>query len=223
MAGVMKFVAVMIVMTGLTGCTPAPEIPESRWEYGRLVEVQSKNVSKLYRDLQADLSKYQRVILDEPIVAFRGDWHPENEASLSRVSIPDSALIRKRLAELLQQSFAAELQRGGYGVVAEPAVDVLEVRIEIIDLYISYAGIAAAAGRSAPYWIDPSQMTLVVELRDSVNGAVIARAYDQQLSRETNALRLENGAWSSVAAQNAASHWASLLRRALDASRGKKQ
>ena len=60
--------------------------------------------------------------------------------------------------------------------------DTLRVSAAIVNLYVT-APDTMSAGRSRTYTANSGQMTLVVELRDSVTGELLARAVDTQRGR----------------------------------------
>lgn len=209
---------------GLSGCeTPAPQAAEKIGDYNRMERVQVPGIEQVYRKQGADLSGYTSVMLDEPLVSFRENWRPEDDPSLTGVDLPDLATVRKRLSQQFQQALSTKLQEGGgYPVIAAPAPNVLQVKAELNDLYISSSAIRTAAGGEKPYYMEFSEVTLVMELRDSATGALLYRAYDHRSSRDKEAVQLDNGNWNSPALRGAMDYWASMLRRSLDAVRSRK-
>ena len=67
---------------------------------------------------------------------------------------------------------------------------------------------------------DSGEMTLISELRDSVTGTLLARAFDR---REDNGMMWQwtNSVTNSADARRIITSWADTLRNALDAARGK--
>jgi hypothetical protein len=59
-------------------------------------------------------------------------------------------------------------------------------------------------------------MTLVMELRDSVSGELLARAVDRRVSRGANAWTISNRMTNTAEARHAFRTWAAALRRGLD-------
>jgi len=64
-------------------------------------------------------------------------------------------------------------------------------------------------------------MTLVVELRDSVTGELLARAVDTQRGRSTGAMSFTNNVTNTADARRAIGIWATALRQGLDELYGK--
>jgi len=73
-----------------------------------------------------------------------------------------------------------------------------------------------APGRSRTYTANPGSMTLVMELRDSITGELLARAVDTRGGRATGTMTLTNRVTNTAEARRAIGVWASALRRALD-------
>jgi hypothetical protein len=99
-----------------------------------------------------------------------------------RLNAADVAAIKDQLADLFQETFRAELARGGYALVNEPGPDTLRVTPAVVELYIT-APVAGPAGSARTYVANSGRMTLVAELRDSMTGEVLARAVDTQSGR----------------------------------------
>src|SRR5436190_362149 len=73
--------------------------------------------------------------------------------------------------------FTKAFNEGGYPVVAAPGPDVLRVRVAVMNITVT-APEAQTAGRSRSYAEEAGYATLVVEVRDSVTGAILGRAVD---------------------------------------------
>jgi hypothetical protein len=116
---------------------------------------------------------------------------------------------------LFQETFRAELARGGYTLVDAAGPDTLQVTPAIVNLLIT-APADASVGRSRTYTSDSGRMTLVVELRDSVTGEVLARAIDTRSGRGSGQLTWTNRVTNMADARQAIGIWASALRRGLD-------
>ena len=185
-----------------------------------LVKVKNKTVDLLYKRPDATLAKYNKVILKPIDVQFSKNFDPGQGSVLYKMNPPDREKIKTELAEQFAKVFQKELEeKGGYPVVTESGADVLEMRAAIVNLYINAPDVSMqTAGRVKTYSADAGEMTLVMELRDSVSGAILAQAYDRRTAG--------NGMWSwSTSVSNSAEArqlfgvWASALRKAFDASR----
>jgi hypothetical protein len=201
------------VLALLNGCVVnAPPVAE-RTPDG-LVRIQAKQVDTLYAMPGASLARYHRVMLDPVDLAFKIDWpqrHPE-------VSESDVARIRSQGAAVFPEVFSTALTANdGYPLTMQPGADVLRVSASIAELDV--AATPGMAGSQRMYVVSPSDLTLLMELRDSRSGALIARAIDREKGRTSGNLRVEGAVENSAEARRALEMWAGLLRSALDSAR----
>lgn len=198
----------------LAGCVVNPA-PVNENTADGLVRVTGGRADEVYARPGAALGHYRRVMLDSVELAFKPDWqkrHPE-------VTADEVTRIRSQGAGVFREIFGFALStHGGYGLATQPASDVLRVSATISDL-----DVAAAAGTSRMYVVSPSDLTMILELRDSQSGALLVRALDRERGRQAGDLRVEDAVSNSVEARKALEMWAGLLRAALDEARGTPQ
>jgi Protein of unknown function (DUF3313) len=200
---------------------PGTPIDQVSTEDG-LQRMEVKGVDAVYRKPEADVSKYDKLLLRPITVAFRKDWDPTKDSALYSMHPPDREKIKTGLAENFAEVFTQELTKGGYQVVTEPAPDVLELQAAIIDLYINAPDVSMqTAGRVRTYSVDAGEMTLVAELRDSITGELVARAYDHKSGTNTGLMQPANQVWNTAEARRAMQTWARVLVQRLDAVKGK--
>ena len=168
----------------------------------------------------ATLAGYTKLLIEQPIdVTFHKDWDPTGPGSRFKVSTGDQLRIRTGVGQVVYDSFVKELAKGGYTVVTDPGPEVLRVKAQIINLYVTAPDVMTA-GRSRTYIVSAGQMTLLAELSDSETGEVLAQVGDQKVSRDTGQFRMSSGVFNVAEAQTAASSWARVLRTALDSAKG---
>jgi hypothetical protein len=194
--------------------------PPKEWD--GLARVSSKQLDLLYKLPEADFSGYKRVRLDPIEVEFDKNWKPNaSERSPSRrLTDSDLVKIKQALAEEFRKVFTEELTKNGYPVVNEDSEDVLRVSAAIVNLYIN-APDKMSAGRSRTYTTSAGHMTLLVELRDSVTGKLMARAIDSVQGRDTGSFQITNSVTNMGAARDALSKWARVLREGMDDATGR--
>jgi len=176
----------------------------------------SKKLDLLYVQPGATLSSYNKVWLEPVQVAFSKSWKPDPR----KVDSQDRERIRTEMAAEFQRIFKQELEeKGGYALVDAAGADVLRVLPAIIDLYIA-APDTHEAGRTKVYSVSPGQMTLVIELRDSESGAILARAADNK-GRSFGPMQWNTRGTNVTEARRILREWATTLRAGLDAARGK--
>ena len=182
-----------------------------------LVKVQVKNVDSVLRRPGVDWGSYTRVKIAPVQVSFSKSWNPRDYGSFG-LRGSDVDRIRRDLANLTLQVFSKVLGEGGYAVVQEAGEGVLEVEPNIVNLYIN-APDTMDAGRSRSYVLSAGEMTLALELRDSVTGTLLAEARDRKRGPEHSTLQVSNRVVNRQEAERALRVWAGQLKTALDSTR----
>jgi hypothetical protein len=218
--------AALLAMTSmlLVACEapPGPPTVAQTGDYNRMQRVHFPNIDSVYRKPAADLSVYAKVMVAAPTVAFRENWRPADDPTLVRLNLPDPAAVSERVSEQFLQTLTTRLaENNGYAVVAAPGTDVLQVKAAISDLYFSSSALQTAAGDGEPYYMESSEITVAIELRDSTTGELLCLVTDHRASPNARTVELSQGLWSSPGLRAASDHWASSLRRFLDQARSK--
>lgn len=163
----------------------ADEAPES-WD--GLVEVKPKRMDAAYLLPGADFRPYTKLMIDPTQVAFNKDWMKSiNDATrdMSRkVTDADAARILEAARTNFDDVFQEAFQKAGYEVVKTPGPDVLRVLTAVANLYLN-APDTLTPGRSRTYTANAGEATLVLEVRDSVTGALLARVFDRRQTRDS--------------------------------------
>ncbi len=190
-----------------------PEITEDG-----LHRIHDGKLALVYADPGADLSQYSRVHLIEAYVAFKKNWARDHRSgsATGRISSSDMEKIKSSLAEEFNTIFRDELEKNGYELTDEAADDVMIVRPAIINLDVN-APDKLSAGRSQTYTASAGEMTLYVELIDSVTGDTFAKALDRRADNARGGFYTwTNSVTNRAAAQHILRGWATILREALD-------
>jgi hypothetical protein len=132
-----------------------------------------------------------------------------------RVTSSDVEKIKQRLADEFRTVFTESLKEGGYPVVDQAADDVLLLRPAIINLDVNAPDIPRA-GRSQTYTDSAGEMTLYIELYDSVTGDLIAKAVDRRIDRNNGYYTWSNSVTNRAAADRILKGWAEILITALN-------
>jgi hypothetical protein len=180
--------SLVIAVYSLSALARKQEYPEVT-EDG-LHRVHDSKLAAVYAKPGADLSPYSRVIILEPTVAFKKNWKrhqwSRSASKLNTSSRVNTKKIKKELAQEFETILAEALNSGGYEVVTDAADNVLLIRPFIVNLDI-VAPQTNGAGRSNNYTRSAGEMTLYIELRDSVTGKLIAKAADRHIDNPNNA------------------------------------
>lgn len=209
-----------LAATVLSGCATPPAGPPAEWD--GLVLRPDTRLGAVFVKPNAELVGYTSVLLDPLQISFSTNWDPNSgtRGLRNRLNAADVAAIKDQLAGLFQETFRAELARGGFAIVTEPGPDTLRVSPAVIELYIT-APDTPSAGRSRTYVANSGRMTLVAELRDSVTGEILARAVDTQSGRGFGTMTWTNRVTNMSDARGAIQIWATALRRAMDEMHGR--
>jgi hypothetical protein len=181
--------AVVLVL----GAAPAALAAKAPANWDGLTRVPSKRFDYVYVQPGADFRGYRRVMLDPTEVAFRKDWVQEYNGTVrgldDRIETKDAARILGNVQKGFEDIFRKAHVDAGYEVVTEPAPDVLRVRTAIINLWASAP--IEPTGRGRTFSREAGAATLVVEVRDSVSGALLGRAVDGRLAGDMPWMRTE--------------------------------
>lgn len=209
--------ATVLFATAGTAIAKQEELPEVT-EDG-LHRVPDSKMAIVYAEPGADLAQYERIQLMDAYVAFKKNWARDQRsrsADKLRVNSRDIEKIKGDLAKEFQAVFKKTLEDGGYEVVEESAEDVLLVRPAIINLDVN-APDTMSAGRSRTYTSSAGEMTLYIEIYDSVTGDLIAKALDRRIDTSRQGYYTwTNSVTNSAAAKRILGGWASILLDALN-------
>lgn len=211
----------LLLLSGLLLAAPAgAQSTGSAWTRDGLEPITVKGLDAAFARPGASLAPYDKILLRPVTVAFHKDWARNmSTGSRFRVSSTDMQRIRTRLANRLQDAVRSELAAGGYKLVDAPADDVLDVQMDIVNLYVPAPAIGSGMHQPDVYAVSAGQASLIVQLHDSVTGDAIARAVQHYASAERAQMTRIDDFENDVEAGKACAAWARSLREALDRSR----
>lgn len=187
-----------------------------------LHRVEDSRLAVVYAEPGADLAGYRRVQLLEAYVAFKKNWQRDQRnrsADPLGITSRDVEKIKNDLSRGFHDVFREVLESNGYAVVEQTGDDVLLVRPAIINLDVN-APDTMVAGRSRTYTDSAGEMTLYVELYDSVTGDLIAKAMDRRTDRNRDGFYTwTNSVTNRMAANRIMQGWANILVDALNQAR----
>lgn len=213
----LNLLTLLILTFSLASPTQAqPEEPPDTTKDG-LERVPDSQVALLYVQPGATLAPYTRVALIDPQVSFVAGYKNRMNARLhntARVTDADMEDMQAALAQLFREVFTNELQNnGGYVLVDGAADDVLALRPAIIDLDVLGPELSPNQRSTVP---SVGEMTLYLELADSITGNILAKVLDHQFDRTRVTTALRNRDRNERAFRAMLEHWAVLMRESLD-------
>jgi hypothetical protein len=191
----------------------ADEMPETTPE--GLVLIENTKLNTVYVRPGATLDHYTKVVLFDVEVAFRKDWDRDYNRTVlpgtTRVRPKDMERIKAGLAEEFKTVFTEELQdKRGYEVVETADYDVLVVKAAIINLDVTAPQLRGTSN-DRNVITSAGQMTLWMELHDSVTGELIARVIDPAVDNRNGLAFRASTSGNKSAARKILSEWASIL------------
>jgi hypothetical protein len=206
----------LLFTVAITTLAQNEELPEVTEDGLRLVP--DSRLAIVYAEPGASLAEYKRVNILDPYVAFKKNWERDqrrSSASSLRLTSKDIENIKNKLAEEFRLVFTEVLEDGGYPVVETAGDDVLLIRPAIINLDVTAPDVPRA-GRTTSYVSSAGEMTLYLEVYDSVTGDLIAKALDRKADRNNNSFYTwSNSVTNKAAADRIIKGWASILLNAL--------
>lgn len=169
----------------------------------------------VYMDPEADLAVYKKLLLMDAQVAFKKNWQRDiNQSKPFHVTASDMQRIRSDVAELFREIFTRELESAGFVLVTELAPDTLIIRPAIVDLNINSPD-TPRGGTTRNLTESAGDMTLYLELRDSVTGDLLAKALDFQFDRSNITTFMMDRTRNANAANRILNNWAQVLVKGL--------
>lgn len=201
------------LVLGGTAQAKKDELPETTTEGLRLATNNKHRIVYVADDV--DFKQYSKVYIVDCAVAFKKNWQRDynrNERDLSRqVRDSDVTRIKNNLAAEFKKVFTETMTEQGIEVVTEAGPDVIILRPAIINLVVNAPDIRSA-GRAYQFTGDPGQMTLYLELYDSVSSAMLAKIMDaQDAGRRTPTMNYTTSVSNIAAADRILKGWATEL------------
>jgi hypothetical protein len=216
----MKLLGIGLAMTLLAAPLPAQDKPQDSWD--GLIEVRSSRFDDAFLLPGADFRGYDKVILDPAQVAFRKDWMRnmnDMRRAGGRVSEDDAKKILSIVKADTGEIFAKAFTKAGYQVVDTAAEKALRVTPAIINLYVN-APDTMSASRVMTFTTEAGEATLVLELRDSLTNALLARVVDRRVAQQVggpgNRPTMTNSVTNQAEFQRAAGSWANASVKGLE-------
>jgi hypothetical protein len=165
-----------------------------------------------------DLTQYKYVMLQGAGIEYRpGGESGRSFASRStgghfEVTEKQKAAFR----QIMVEAFLEELGNSKvFKLVGEPGPEVLLVRGALLDV-VSYVPPEPVGGLTDIYLSRVAEATLVLELRDSITEAILARSVDRRAAETAFNFSKSSRITNTYEVRRLASYWASQLREVLD-------
>jgi len=186
-----------------------------------LHRVDNSLVALAYMKPDMDLRGYTALMLDPVSVAYQKDPQGRRRSGLVGGGSANFALSPSQMENLsswfqeaVVEAFAGD---GGYRIVDTPGPDVLRVSADLLDLIVRVPT-ERASGRSRTFVASYGEVTLVLEVRDSESGEILARAGDRMdpTRGSGRALTEVSAAFVRADTRRLFEYWAGIMRERLD-------
>lgn len=211
--------AVFGLVAGCAGSSPTLDTSaEAEMTFDGLYPVKGGSADQAWARPGADLSQYSKIMLEGVGIEYRPGGESgrlfHSRTSADHYAISDSQ--KERLREILAVAFVDELGKSEqFTIVNEAGPDVLLIRGGLLDV-VSFVPPDTATSMVDVYLSSVGEATLVLEIHDSVSGAIIARAIDRRAAEDAFGFHESNRVTNSADVRRLAQTWARLLRARLD-------
>jgi hypothetical protein len=150
-----------------------------------LVKVRSRQMELAWIRPGADFRPYTKVNISQTQVAFRPNWLKDynlNSGGVGNwVSQDQANQIMSAAQTNFDDVFVEAFKKAGYEVVTTTGPDVLRVNSSILDLNVN-APLGGSSGQTS-WIISAGDAALIVEVRDTVTNALLARVADRRATQ----------------------------------------
>jgi len=222
-SSVLRLTTPLIFAVVLVACTTAPPTiqtgPDAELSFDGLHKVDNSQADVAWARPDFDISGYTKIWLVGAGIEYR-QVKDRGRSTIARSQggpyfIDDKS--RAQFEELVGKVFKEEFEKiEKYELVDGPGPDVLMIRGGLLDV-TSYVPPDPIGGRSYIYLSSVGEATLVLELRDSETGTILARSVDRRAAETIGGtFTRSNSVTNSAEARRLIRFWATRLREGLD-------
>ncbi len=222
-SSVLRLATPLVFAVVLVACTTAPPTiqtgPDAELSFDGLHKVDNSQADVAWARPDFDISGYTKIWLVGAGIEYR-QVKDRGRSTIARSQggpyfIDDKS--RAQFEELVGKVFKEEFEKiEKYELVDGPGPDVLMIRGGLLDV-TSYVPPDPIGGRSYIYLSSVGEATLVLELRDSETGTILARSVDRRAAETIGGtFTRSNSVTNSAEARRLIRFWATRLREGLD-------
>ena len=211
-------VGVLSVFALLAACTASP--PPKETTADGLERVPSRAEGGVYRDLDADFTRYKRLMIEPMTVEFREAWrkqHPDvADTELRRIQLEAAKDFREVFTKIMVDEGPFELAE-----VREADVFVVVPRLLDLDIPAPETDLDAGNETSSPR---PVSLQMTGELRDGVSGELLLRVIriEAEPYYMFDGIRRANRVTNAHEIRVSMEKWSRLVREAIDVAKATK-
>lgn len=204
----------------LAGCSGLGGLPSpalmAGYDWTGLEAVEMRGMDYAALDPQTDFAGFTRVIVDPVDVSLDADWSAYGPTSALDPSERDLERLREQMAAVVREGFMDAFREGSrYQLVEDAAPGTLRVRARLVDVRLNAPDFPGPT-RTEQFARSAGEWTLVAELVDAQDAAVVGRLVDRWVDPDEQYLRRMTRVENTRALQRAVDAWARVVRRHLD-------
>jgi hypothetical protein len=183
--------------------------------------VKNSELGRVYVRPGATLKPYTKFAILNCFVSFAPNWREDMQTNFNmQITGEQVQQTEAAIAAEFKDVFVTQLEQGGFPMVTTAAPDVLVLRPALINVYIT-APQNMADPDSATFSSTTGQLTLYLELYDSVTNQLLARVIDpESVSATDGTFMWQSRAGNITAGREAMTRWADILRQRMEAAKG---
>ncbi len=216
-----RFLLLLVSIGLMAGCaTSEPTIqtgPDAEISFDGLHRVDHTAMQAVWVKPDLNLNGYTKIRLVGAGIEYKAvkPLAGTTRANSSRSEFPMDEKQRARLQKLVQEVFIEELKKSQhYTLVTDEGADVLEVKGGLLDVVSNVP--PEPMGRGNTYITKIGEATLVLEIRDSQSGEILARTAERRAFQPVMA-QDSNRVLNTAEVRRGLRRWAVLLAERLDA------
>ena len=210
--------ALSALLVGCAGSTPTVDTSaEAEMTFDGLYPVKGGTADQAWARPGVDISKYSKIMLQGVGIEYRPGGESGRLYNFRRGSgyFELTEKQKKKFEEVMREEFLEELAKSEhFTIVSEAGPDVLLIRGGLVDV-VSYVP-PEPIGMTDIYISRVGEATLVLEIRDAISEAIIARAVDRRAAEDTFGFNESTPTRNTAEVRRLARTWARLLRERLD-------
>jgi hypothetical protein len=205
----------------IVGCaTSTPTIntsADAEQTFDGLFPVEGGRMDLAWARADFNIEQYSKVMLEGVGVEYRpgGSTRSTMRGSGSESHFELTPAQKERFEQEMADAFTEELANGEhFEIVTEPGPEVLLIRGALLDV-VSFVP-PDINGRGDVFLSRVGEITLVLEMRDSVSNTILLRAIDRRAAENVTGGSRSNSVTNAAEVRRVARAWARIVREALD-------
>jgi hypothetical protein len=193
-----------------------PQDPNAEMSFDGLVRVDNSRMDNAWMKRDLNIKNYNKILPVNAGIEFRAVKPASKMATRdsSTNEFPLNLDQKTRVADIIIEVFQSELAKfEHFTITDQPAPDALMIVGKLIDV-VSHVP-PESTDNTKIYLSNLGEATLVMEIRDSQSGEILARAVDRRAAY--TGMIAENNVVTNISELRTFSrHWARLIRKRLD-------